>query len=238
MADDEAISSVGAAGLLRRCPPPATLRSRSRLRLLAMTRVGTTGLLPRCPPPATLRSRSRLRLLAMTRKMGWKQHESESADPHPGAVAGRPDRGVGVGENDVCPQTLPAYRGDLLGLLPRVGQRRRDRPDVQQRCVRGPALHRGQVAGARAAGGYRCHERPARVAQAVARIGAHVSRPPGRPGVRSARAGLPRAQPRAPRPQLRPARGRAAVQPAAPVAARPQTRAVSARFRAEIARGG
>ena len=67
----------------------------------------------------------------------------------PRAEPGRPGRRHRVGQVDVRPHALQADRGDLLGLLPRPGRRRRERP-VRQRGQLRRGLHNLRREGSRA----------------------------------------------------------------------------------------
>ena len=95
------------------------------------------------------------------------------------------------------PHALQADRGDLLGLLPRPGRRRRERPDRHRGRLRRAALHRRQAAGRRPADRRRRDQRPGRGAQAAGRAGPRARRAAGRDRARRARAVCARAQRRA-----------------------------------------
>ena len=113
---------------------------------------------------------------------------------------GRADRRVRLGQVDVRPRALQADRGDLVGLLPRAGLRRRERPDGDRRRVRRAALHRREAARRRPADGDRRHQRPApRTARPLVELARRYHVPARRDRARPARGAVPRAQPAAAR---------------------------------------
>ena len=63
-------------------------------------------------------------------------------DHHPRTLPRRPDRPLRLRQVHVRAQALSADRGPLVGLLPRPGLRRRERPGRDRRRLRGAALHR------------------------------------------------------------------------------------------------
>ena len=81
---------------------------------------------------------------------------------HPRAEPGRAGRRDWLGQVHVRPRALQADRGDLLGLLPRPGRRRRERPVRHAGRVRAAAPHRGCPAGRRAPHRDRRDQRAAR----------------------------------------------------------------------------
>ena len=108
--------------------------------------------------------------------------------------------------------------------LPGAGLRRRERPDGDQRRLRGAALHRRQAAGRGPPDGRRRHQRPARGPQAAGRSwpgSTTACRWPSCFNLPEKR--LPGAEPRPGRPRLRAARHPAADVAAAPVPARPRS---------------
>ena len=114
---------------------------------------------------------------------------------------------VGLGQELVRAQALRADRGDLLGLLPRPGRRRRERPERHEGRVRGPAAS----SPARRLAQPRFTVVDATNVQREARRPlielAKAARPvPGRDRARHPRGGLPGAQPLAAGPRLRTAR--------------------------------
>ncbi len=147
-------------------------------------------------------------------------------DPRP--LAGGPGRRHRLRQVDLRRAALPAHRGDLVGLLPRAGQRRPERSVRHRRRLRRAALHRGQTAGGGPADRDRCHQRPAGRAPAAHRTGPPASRAgrrdrPRRPrrDLRGAQLGPPGPRVRAPR--ATPAAGPAAPQPRAGCAGRDST---------------
>ena len=61
----------------------------------------------------------------------WRSSAMNGSDPthrHPRFCAGRPDRRVRLGQVDLRRAPFPADRGDLVGPLPRLVSRRRERP--------------------------------------------------------------------------------------------------------------
>ena len=77
--------------------------------------------------------------------------ETNERTEDPRAEPGRPGRRDRIWQVDVRPRALQADRGDLLGLLPRPGRRRRERPVRHPGRVRAAALHRSASASPAAA---------------------------------------------------------------------------------------
>ena len=82
----------------------------------------------------------------------------------------------GSGKSTFAADALQADRGHLVGLLPRPGRRRPERPGRDGRRLRGAAVHREHAPRAAAPDGDRRDQRAARVARAAPR-----ARPPPRP---------------------------------------------------------
>jgi RNA repair, ligase-Pnkp-associating, region of Hen1 len=86
----------------------------------------------------------------------------DDATDHPRAQPGRAGRRDRLGQVDVRPRAFQADRGDLLGLLPRPGRRRRERPVGHAGRVRGAAPHRRPAPHGRPPHRNRRHQHPAR----------------------------------------------------------------------------
>ena len=140
----------------------------------------------------------------------------------PRALARRAGRRVRLGQVDVRAHALPADRGGLVRLLPRLVADDENDQDATDDAFEVLHFIAGKRLDARAAHRRRRDERAARGARAARRAGARAPRAAGRDRARPARAALPGAQPRR-GPTATSARTsiRNQRQPAAPVAARP-----------------